>query len=259
MTATPLSEGSRIVIVGAGMAGARMAEEIVKRAPDRFDITVIGAEPRTAYDRIQLSPVLAGEKGFDDIVTHSEAWFAEHGIKTVFGDEVTLIDRDRKLVGLKSRDMLAYDTLILATGSDPVKIPIEGVNLPGVISFRDIDDVDTMLRAAEAGGKAVVIGGGLLGLEAAYGLVRRGMAVTVLHKANVLMERQLDEAAGRLLEKALIDRGVEVLVGADTESILGDTRVLGVRLADGKTLDADLVVMAIGIRPRTGLAMASGM
>jgi nitrite reductase (NADH) large subunit len=254
-----LAAGSRIVVVGAGMAGARIVEEIVKRAPRRFDITLIGAEPRAAYDRIQLSPVLAGEKGFDDIVSHSEAWFAEHGINTRLGDPVTIIDRKRKLVGLQSRDMVAYDMLVLANGSIPVKLPIVGVDLPGVVAFRNIDDVDAMVSASAAGGKAVVIGGGLLGLEAAYGLVRRGMAVTVLHKADVLMERQLDEAAGRLLEKALLEKNVEVVIGADTDAILGDSRVLGVRLADGRELDADLVVMAIGIRPSTALAVAAGI
>jgi nitrite reductase (NADH) large subunit len=259
MSTTSDRRPERLVVVGAGMAGARLIEEIVKRDPDRFAITLIGAEPRTSYDRIQLSPVLAGEKSFSDIVTHSEDWFAERGVTTRFGDAVTIIDRERKLVGLASRDMVAYDVLVLALGSNPVKIPLTGVDLPGVISFRDIDDVDAMLRAAESGGRAVVIGGGLLGLEAAYGLVRRGMDVTVLHKEKVLMERQLDEAAGRLLEKALTEKGVEVVIGADTETILGDQRVLGVRLADGREIDADIVVMAVGIRPCTKLAVDAGI
>ena len=259
LPAEPLKDGSRILIVGSGMAGARAAEELVKRSGRRFRIAVIGAEPRASYDRILLSPVLAGEKVFDDIVTHSEGWYAENHIGTVFGVKVEHIDRKRKLVLCSNGEAYPYDALILATGSDPIRIPIGGINLPGVISFRDIDDVDAMLRAADGGGNAVVIGGGLLGLEAAYGLVRRGMKVTVLHKAGVLMERQLDEAAARLLEKALAGKGVETIVSADTETILGNTHVLGVRLADGRTLDADLVVMAVGIRPNAALAVEAGV
>ncbi len=259
METNALPKGARILIAGAGMAGARMAEELVKRAPGQFRIGVIGAEPRDSYDRIMLSPVLAGEKTFEEIVTHGAGWYDQNGVGTAFGVTIQHLDRKRKLALCSDGEAYPYDVLILATGSDPIRIPIAGRDLPGVIGFRDIDDVNVMTEAAAAGGAAVVIGGGLLGLEAAYGLVRRGMKVTVLHKAEVLMERQLDEAAGRLLEKALIDRGVDIIVGADTEAILGDTHVLGVRLADGRTLDADLVVMAVGIRPRTELAAEAGL
>jgi len=241
------------------MAGARLIEEVLARDADAFHITLIGAEPRASYDRIQLSPVLAGDKSFEDIVTHSVEWFEGNGVEIAFGLWVNNIDRERKLVMCDGGKDIPYDQLVLATGSSPIRIPMPGINLPGVVTFRDFDDVDAMLTASENGGNAVVIGGGLLGLEAAYGLSRRGMKATVLHLADVLMERQLDEAAGRLLERALADRGVDTIVKADTEAILGEDRVTGVRLKDGRTLDADIVVMAVGIRPQAGPATAAGL
>jgi nitrite reductase (NADH) large subunit len=241
------------------MAPGRALEHLFKLAPDAYEVTIFNAEPRVNYDRILLSPVLAGEKTYEDIVIHDEAWYAEHGVKLHSGKRVDKIDREAKRVTAEDGTTADYDKLIVATGSSPIVIPVPGSDLPGVVTFRDLDDVDGMLKAAETGGRAVVIGGGLLGLEAAYGLKRRGMEVTVLHLMDVLMERQLDEAAGRLLEKALAERDVEILLKADTERVLGEERVEGVRLRDGRELPADLVVMAVGIRPSAQLAKDAGL
>jgi nitrite reductase (NADH) large subunit len=253
-----------LVVIGNGMAGCRAVEEIIARDPARYRVTIFGAEPRVNYNRIMLSPVLAGEKAFDDIVINGADWYAEHGIDLIAGDPVIGIDRLGKTVTSRNGVVESYDKLLIATGSDPFIIPVPGKDLPGVISFRDMDDVDTMLAAAAAGksnggGSAVVIGGGLLGLEAAHGLSLRGMKVTVLHLMPTLMERQLDEAAGWLLKQELESRGQTVLTGADTAEILGDTHVTGVRLKDGTHIPADLVVMAVGIRPSTALARQAGL
>jgi len=253
-----------LVVIGNGMAGCRAIEEILARDPARYRVTIFGAEPRVNYNRIMLSPVLAGEKAFDDIVINTAEWYVENGIDLIAGDPVTGIDRAAKTVTSRGGEVTSYDKLLIATGSDPFIIPVPGKDLPGVISFRDMDDVDTMLAAAEAGkenggGSAVVIGGGLLGLEAAHGLSLRGMKVTVLHLMPTLMERQLDEAAGWLLKQALETRGQTILTGADTAAIMGETHVEGVRLKDGTEIPADLVVMAVGIRPATALARAAGL
>lgn len=250
----------RLVVIGNGMSGCRAIEEVLKAAPGRFDITVIGAEPRVNYNRIMLSPVLAGEKAFEDIVLNDRTWYADNGIVLHVGDAVARIDTAAKAVVCASGTKFAYDRLLLAVGSNPFIIPVPGRDLPGVVSFRDLDDVNAMLAAAaQDGARAVVIGGGLLGLEAAHGLSRRGMDVTVVHLTTSLMERQLDEAAGYLLKQALEARGVKVLVGAVTEEILGQDRASAVRLKDGTVLPADLVVMAVGIKPNTALAAAAGL
>lgn len=248
-----------LVVIGNGMAGCRAVEEVIARDPARYRVTIFGAEPRVNYNRIMLSPVLAGEKAFDDIVINSVDWYAEHGIDLIAGDPVIGIDRAAKTVTSRGGETTSYDKLLIATGSDPFIIPVPGKDLPGVISFRDMDDVDKMLAAADRGGNAVVIGGGLLGLEAAHGLSLRGMTVTVLHLMPTLMERQLDEAAGWLLKQELEARGQTVLTGADTAEIVGDTHVTGVKLKDGTHIAADLVVMAVGIRPSTGLARQAGL
>lgn len=253
------AERPRLVVIGNGMAGCRAVEEILARDPGRFRITIFGAEPRVNYNRIMLSPVLAGEKTFDDIVLNDAAWYADNGIELVAGDPVVSIDRVAKRVTTASGRSAAYDRLLIATGSDPFIIPVPGRDLPGVITFRDMDDVDAMLSAAEQGGDAVVIGGGLLGLEAAHGLTLRGMKVTVLHLMNTLMERQLDEAAGWLLKAELEARGQTILTGADTAEILGDGHVEAVRLKDGREIPARLVVMAVGIRPNVALARDAGL
>jgi nitrite reductase (NADH) large subunit len=255
----------RLVVIGNGMAGCRAVEEILARDPARFDVTIFGAEPRVNYNRIMLSPVLAGEKRFDEIVINPQGWYEDNAITLVSGDPVVSIDRATQTVIARSGRVEPYDRLLIATGSDPFIIPVPGKDLDGVVTFRDLDDVDKMLAAAEAGsarggGDAVVIGGGLLGLEAAHGLALRGMKVTVIHLMPTLMERQLDEAAAWLLKQELERRGQTILTGANTKEVLGhDGKVVGVRLEDGTEVKADIVVMAAGVRPATGLARAAGL
>jgi nitrite reductase (NADH) large subunit len=248
----------RLVIIGNGMAPGRMLEHLFDLT-DQYEVTIFNAEPRVNYDRIMLSPVLSGEKGFDDIVIHDDAWYAEHGITLHKGQKVTQIDRAAKTVTSEGGVTEAYDKLVIATGSSPFIIPVPGKDLPGVLAYRDLDDVDGMLEASDKGGRAVVIGGGLLGLEAAAGLKARGMEVTVIHLMPTLMERQLDPAAGYLLQRELESRGIEVLCEANTKQILGSDKVEGVELADGTVIDASLVVMAVGIRPSTQLATDAGL
>ena len=249
----------RLVVIGNGMAAGRALEEVFARAPGRFAVTMFGAEPRVNYNRIMLSPVLAGEKSFEDIIIHDDAWYDTHKIDLKRGLAVTCIDLAAKTVTAADGSVTPYDKMILATGSNPIVISVEGSKLPGVVTFRDLDDVEAMLKAAAKGGRAVVIGGGLLGLEAAAGLKAKGMDVTVLHLMQTLMERQLDPAAGDLLQRALVERGIRVITQADTRSIVGDDKVEGVLLADGQLLPADLVVMAVGIRPNVALANAAGL
>jgi nitrite reductase (NADH) large subunit len=248
-----------LVVIGNGMAGCRAVEELLERDGGGWRITIFGAEPRVNYNRIMLSPVLAGEKRFEDIIINSREWYDDNGIDLISGDPVTAIDREARTVTSRSGRTVSYDRLLIATGSDPFIIPVPGKDLPGVISFRDMNDVEAMLAAAERGGDAVVIGGGLLGLEAAHGLSLRGMKVTVLHLMPTLMERQLDEAAAWLLKSALEARGQTVLTGADTAEIIGQNGVEGVRLKDGREIPASLVVMAVGIRPSVALARDAGL
>src|SRR4051794_17514505 len=249
----------KLVVLGNGMAAGRVLDELFARAPDKYAVTIFGAEPRVNYDRIMLSPVLAGEKEFDAIIVHDDAWYARHNVDLRKGETITRIDRATKTVRTQSGNVCAYDDLIIATGSRPILIPVPGAELPGVLGFRDLDDVNAMLSAAARGGNAVVIGGGLLGLEAAAALAARGMKTTVVHLMPTLMERQLDPNAAYLLQKAIEKRGIEVLTEANTSAILGDTPVTGVRLEGGRTLPADLVVMAVGIRPNTPLAREAGL
>jgi len=248
-----------LVVIGNGMAGCRAVEELLARDAGRYRVTIFGAEPHVNYNRIMLSPVLAGEKTFQDIIINDHAWYADNRIELIVADPVVAIDRVARTVTSQSGRMVTYDKLLIATGSDPFIIPVPGKDLPGVISFRDMKDVDAMLDAAHRGGDAVVIGGGLLGLEAAHGLTLRGMKVTVLHIMPTLMERQLDEAAAWLLKSALEARGQTILTGADTAEICGDGKVEGVRLKDGTLIPASLVVMAVGIRPCVALARAAGL
>ena len=248
----------RLVVIGAGMASGRVLEHLTDAAPDAFDITLFNAEPRGNYNRIMLSPVLSGEKAYADIVTHDDGWYAARGITCRFGEHVVRIDPDMKVVE-GERGHVPYDKLLIATGSAPFIIPVPGKDLPGVITYRDLDDTNAMIDAAAKGGNAVVIGGGLLGLEAAAGLAQRGMDVTVVHLMGHLMERQLDEAAGYLLKKDLEAKGITVLPRASTKAILGKDRAEAVLLEDGTTLPADLVVMAVGIRPETRLATDAGL
>ena len=251
----------RLVLVGNGMAGMRTLEELLAIAPDKFDITVFGAEPHGNYNRILLSPVLAGEMTIQDIILNDHAWYAQHGITLHLGKKVNRIDRVQRRVIADDGTAADYDRLLLATGSTPFILPIPGNDLPGVISYRDIADTDAMIDAARRYRHAVVIGGGLLGLEAANGLKLRGMDVTVIHLSDWLLERQLDETAGRMLQKSLEDRGLKFLLGKQTEMLIaGESgRVAAVRLKDGLELPAELVVMAVGIRPNTALAEAAGI
>jgi nitrite reductase (NADH) large subunit len=256
---------SRLVLIGNGMAGIRALEELLKIAPDLYDITVFGAEPHPNYNRILLSPVLAGEQTIDQIVLNPLAWYADNGITLHLGLTVTRIDRVTRSVvatdGAGNEIQAGYDRLLIATGSTPFILPVPGKDLQGVIAYRDIADTQTMIDTATQYRHAVVIGGGLLGLEAANGLMLRGMEVTVVHIAPWLMERQLDEAAGKLLQQSLEARGLKFRIGAQTESLIGDPagRVMAVRFKDGTEIRADLVVMAAGIRPNTTLAERAGL
>ena len=249
----------KLVIIGNGMAPGRMLEELFERAPGLYDVTIFNAEPRVNYDRIMLSPVLSGEKTYEDIIIHGDDWYEAHGVTLHRGAKVAKIDREAKTVTAENGVTASYDRLVIATGSSPFIIPVPGHDLPGVLAYRDLDDVDRMLKIAEGLGHAVVIGGGLLGLEAAYGLKQRGMSVTVLHLMDTIMERQLDPAAAYLLEKALDERGIEIITKANTKRILGDERVEGVELEDGRIISADMVVMAVGIRPAAALAKDAGL
>jgi nitrite reductase (NADH) large subunit len=249
----------KLVLVGNGMAGVRTLEELLKIAPDKYDITVFGAEPYGNYNRILLSPVLAGEKTIDDIMLNDEQWYKDNNIKLHKGNEVLEIDRIKRKLYAEDGTTAEYDRLLLATGSDPFIIPVPGNDLFGVITFRDINDVNSMLDSSKTYKHAVVIGGGLLGLEAANGLMKQGMHVTVVHIHDTLMERQLDTVAGGMLKKSLEERGLKFLMASSTEAILGDSRVKGVRFKDGLEIPADLVVMAVGIRPNKTLAEKAGL
>jgi nitrite reductase (NADH) large subunit len=248
-----------LVVIGNGMAGMRTVEELLKLAPELYDITVFGAEPHGNYNRILLSPVLAGEKSMDDIMIHTRQWYADNRITLCAGDPVIHIDRRRRMVRSKSGREVWYDRLLLATGSSPFIVPVPGHKLAGVIGFRDIQDVDTMLEAARSGGHAVVIGGGLLGLEAANGLQRRGMHVTVVHVTDSLMNQQLDKPASLMLKNALELKGLRFMLDAHTAEIVGSKRVSAVRFKDGSEIPADLVVMAAGVRPNITLAQEAGL
>ena len=249
----------KLVVIGNGMAGIRTVEELLKLAPDAYDITVFGAEPYGNYNRIMLSPVLAGEKTIDDIMLNDEQWYANNRIRLHKGKTVSRIDRLHRKVVTDDGTEEPYDRLLIATGSTPFMIPIPGNDLAGVVSFRDIHDVDNMLDASKSFKHAVVIGGGLLGLEAANGLMNQGMSVTVVHINKTLMERQLDEPSAAMLRKTLEARGLHFLMQAQTEAIIGKDRVEKVRFKDGTEVYADLVVMAVGIRPNFELAKKSGI
>ncbi|WP_279343511.1 nitrite reductase large subunit NirB [Variovorax terrae] len=254
----------KLVMVGNGMAGVRTLEELLKVAPDLYDITVFGAEPHPNYNRILLSPVLAGEQTLEEIVLNGWDWYRDNGITLHAGKKVMQIDRVHRTVQAVDAQggvtEAPYDRLLLATGSNPFMLPVPGRDLQGVLAYRDIADTQAMIEAAARYRKAVVIGGGLLGLEAANGLMKRGMEVSVVHVMPWLMERQLDGVAARLLQKSLEERGLRFLLGAQTQELVGDQddgkggRVKSVKFKDGTEAEADLVVMAVGIRPNTELA-----
>jgi nitrite reductase (NADH) large subunit len=255
----------KLVMVGNGMAGVRTLEELLKISPDLYDITVFGAEPHPNYNRILLSPVLAGEQTLDEIVLNPLSWYEENHVKLHLGKKVVDIDRNKRVVKAADGTEEPYDRLLIATGSNPFILPVPGKELEGVIAYRDIADTNTMIDAASKFKHAVVIGGGLLGLEAANGLMLRGMQVTVVHIMPWLMERQLDDTAGKLLQKSLENRGLKFMIGAQTQALIGDQdggkggRVMAVQFKDGTEVPADLVVMAAGIRPNTELALKIGL
>lgn len=242
----------RLVVIGAGMAAGRLLEHL--EGAD-FDITLFNAEPRGTYNRLMLSPVLARETTYDEIVTHDDDWYAARGITTRLGERVERIDREACVVHA-AKGPVAYDKLVIATGSEPFMIPLPGHDLPGVIAYRDLEDTEQMMDLAP-GSRAVVIGGGLLGLEAAAGMAARGVQVTVVHLMGHLMERQLDLEAAGLLQASLEAKGIEVLCEAHSEVILGDSQVEALRLKDGRELPCDLLVMAVGIRPSVAVAQAA--
>jgi len=258
----------KLVMIGNGMAGVRTLEELLKVAPDLYDITVFGAEPHPNYNRILLSPVLAGEQTLEEIVLNPFDWYTENHITLHAGKKVVAVDRVKRIVYAEDGTQESYDRLLMCTGSNPFMLPVPGKDLEGVMAYRDIADTEAMIAAAAKYKNAVVIGGGLLGLEAANGLMRRGMTVTVVHVMPTLMERQLDAVAGKMLQKSLEDRGMRFLIGAQTQELVaaeagredGEApskgRVRAIRFKDGSELAAELVVMAVGIRPNTELAQA---
>ncbi len=248
-----------LIIIGQGMAGTKLAEELSARALGRYSIVLIGDEPRRAYNRVLLSSLLAREVTAEDIELKPRAWWARQGITNIFGKAVTGIDVRRRTVALQGGVALGYSKLVLATGSHAIKLPTPGMDLPGAITFRWMGDVERMLSDVPAGHPAVVIGGGLLGLEAAYGLAKAGVRVTLLHLADRLMERQLDDPAALMLRQAIEAKGCEILLGANTVRVRGTDRVEAVELADGRVIPADMVVCAVGVRPNTDLAKAAGL
>ncbi len=249
----------QLIVIGNGMAGMKMVEHLHSLAPNHYQISVFGAEKFGNYNRIMLSPVLAQEKSFNDIITHPFSWYESKGIKLHAGVRVTDIDPEQHTITTDRGELFCYDTLVIATGSCPFILPVPGNALDGVISFRKIDDVEAMLETAKNHQRAVVIGGGLLGLEAADGLAKAGMKVTVLHRSGILMNQQMDEESSLHLRQALEAKGIEFLMHADTAEFQGSTRVERVLLKDGRTIDADLVVMTAGIRPNTELASNAGL
>lgn len=252
---------SKLVVIGNGMAGVRTLEELLRLAPEHYRITVFGAEPHPNYNRTLLSPVLAGEQSFENIILNDLDWYVENGIELLLNRKVVTIDRQRRQVIAEDGTRADYDRLVIATGSTPSRLSIPGNRLQGVIGYRDIAGARAMIETTRTHSHAVVIGGGLLGLEAANGLKQRGMDVTVVHLPNWLLEKQLDQPSGDKLLRALQARGIRFRLGTNTEELIdnGDGRVCAVQLAGGEIITADLVVMAAGITPNTELAERAGL
>src|SRR3990167_5062799 len=249
----------RLILIGNGMAGIACLEEIFRLDPDRYDVTVFGAENYPNYNRILLSQVLQGDTALESIILNPESWYHDHGIQLHLGEPVARIDREQKTVVSASGNECPYDRLIIATGSHPIMLPLPGKEKEGVIAFRNIDDCKAMVDASKRFKQAAVIGGGLLGLEAARGLLNLGMETTVVHLLDRLMERQLDSSASRLLRQSLEAQGMRFLLEKDTAEITGNGRVQALRFKDGSEIPADLVVMAVGIRPNADLAKAAAL
>ncbi len=248
-----------LVVVGNGMAAARLVDELAKAALGRYAIAVIGDEPRLAYNRVLLSSVLAGETASHDIELKSAAWWRDRGVTLKYGCLATEIDVGRRELKIANEESIAFSKLVLATGSTPLRLNVPGADLAGVHTFRDGRDVNLLLTLAAQKKRVVVVGGGLLGLEAAYGLAKAGAAVTLIHLMDRLMERQLDAPAAELLKSLVERKGINILLNAKTARLHGETRVEGVELADGRRIDADAVIFAAGIRPNIALAKDAGI
>src|SRR6478609_115169 len=248
-----------LVIVGNGMAAARLVDELAKVALGRYAIAVIGDEPRLAYNRVLLSSVLAGETASHDIELKPAGWWQQRGVTLKYGCRATEIDVGRRELKIASHESVSFSKLVLATGSSPLRLNVPGAELAGVHTFRDSRDVDLLLTLAAQKKRVVVIGGGLLGLEAAYGLAKAGAPVTLVHLMDRLMERQLDAPAAALLKSLVERKGIEILLNANTARIHGERRVEGVELVDGRLIPADAVIFAAGIRPNIGLAKEAGI
>ena len=248
-----------LVVVGNGMAAARLVEELAKLALGRYAIAVIGAEPRLAYNRVLLSSVLAGETASHDIELKPANWWRERGVTLQYGCVATEIDVGRRELKIANEESIAFSRLVLATGSTPLRLNVPGADLAGVHTFRDSRDVDLLLALAARKKRVVVVGGGLLGLEAAYGLAKAGTAVTLIHLMDRLMERQLDAPAAELLKSLVERKDIKVLLNANTAGLHGERRVEGIELADGRRIDADAVIFAAGIRPNVTLAKDAGI
>ena len=248
-----------LIVIGNGMAAARLVDELARRALGRYAVAVIGEEPRLAYNRVLLSALLADEVGFDDIELRPARWWRDRGVTLRYGVRATAVDAAARNVTLAGGTRLSFSKLVFATGSQPIKPDIPGMDLPGVLTFRDVDDVNAIAASKAAGTRVVVIGGGLLGLEAAYGLAKAGARVTLLHLMDRLMERQLDHRAALMLQRAVEARGIAVRLQAQTARISGNGRVEGVELRDGTTIAADAVVVAVGIRANAALARTAGL
>lgn len=252
-------QARRLLVIGNGMASVRLVECLVATAPGRFAITVVGAEVQAGYNRVLLSALLAQEIGPADIILRTADWYRDNGIELITADAVTGVDAEGRVATLGSGRRIGFDDCVFATGSQAIRLPIPGIDKPGVMTFRDLDDIGTMEAAITAGRKIAVIGGGLLGIEAAYGLARRGADVTLVHVMDRLMERQLDERAAFMLRRALQRKGVGLKLGAQTVAVTGEDCATGLAFADGTTLAADLVICAVGIRPNAALAQAAGL
>jgi nitrite reductase (NADH) large subunit len=248
-----------LVIVGNGMAAARLVDELAKIALGRYAVAVIGDEPRLAYNRVLLSSVLAGETASHEIELRPANWWRDRGVTLKYGCAVGEVDVGRRELKIANEESIGFSKLVLAIGSSPLRLNVPGADLPGVHTFRDSRDVDLLLTLAAAKKRVVVVGGGLLGLEAAYGLAKAGAPVTLLHLMDRLMERQLDAPAGALLKSLVEKKGIKVLLNANTGRILGENRVEGVELTDGRRIDADAVIFAAGIRPNIALAKEAGI
>jgi nitrite reductase (NADH) large subunit len=248
-----------LVIVGNGMAAARLVDELAKAALGRYAIAVIGDEPRLAYNRVLLSSVLAGETASHEIELRPAGWWRDRGVTLKYGCLATEIDAGRRELKIANEESISYSKLVLATGSTPLRLSVPGAGLDGVHTFRDSRDVDLLLTLAAGKKRVVVVGGGLLGLEAAYGLAKAGARVTLIHLMDRLMERQLDAPAAELLKTLVERKGIKILLNANTAVLHGETRVETIELADGRRIDADAVIFAAGIRPNTALATQAGI